>query len=185
MITYTTKWWLLHTLAEKCIKGNSTRIGAMAGVKELMKRHPETFGKIPEALIKEVEAKEPEETFIRLTLITGACAERKRFKWLFKDEKKEEARKRRFMAMYKKIFEDAEIEGLVRIMNPKDIWMGEEGEKYLAITGPGWTFSRVDSLIHQLFFAKYRGWVTSGFILLAFFFKDWLINITAPFSPWW
>ena len=185
MITYVSKWWLLNRLADKCISGNSKRIGVMADIRELVKQYPDYFGTISEEKMKEIETKEPNETFIRMSLLIGAYAERKWFKWLFKDQKKEENRKKRFMAKYKKLLEEAESEKLVRFMDAKDVWVGDKDEKYLAITGTGYTFSRIDSLVHQIFFDKYKGWVTFAIMLLAFFFKDYLIGLTSPISPWW
>ena len=175
----------------------------MKKMRAIMENHPEFSGAFTEEKWKEVERKNPEEIYIRADLFTGAQAEKllpwkRLWEWLFYSEIKKERRKKHRMAIYRKILEDCETETpkLLDVKIGNEYFFAHKGsnwEKYIGITGKGFVFSRWDSLMHELFFDKYKGWITllvslilavlgSSYIVIL---KDWFITITAPYSPFW
>jgi len=171
MLTFLRKGFILNRLSKSCLKGNSQSIGSMTAIRQLVKKRSDIFGHLGKKEMEKLQEKSPEETFIRLDLILGACAETEdKYLNFFRDKDTLKNRKRVLMARYKKIIDEVEIEELVKINNGKNLIFYEEddenkNEKFISITGKGYSFSRPSNLLERLLNDYAKIWYLIIFIL--------------------
>lgn len=172
MLTYIQTWRILRVLSNECIKSNSNFIGRDQTI-EFIKNNRELFDGLSDADIEKMGNKLPQDSYIRLSLITGAFAEKSFWIWDSSDVTKKEKTKRLRMAQYKKLIDESKKAGLVEFMDKKAVntFGGKtigmyDDEEYVSITGPGFVFSRWDSLFNEIVFGKFKGWI-AGLIFIS------------------
>lgn len=174
MSAFIRTWWLLNRLAKICIKGNVVGRGLV--------RVRATYDP-PEAQ----NVKDPEKLFNALEIFLGARAEKYWFGFGCKTKKRKDYRVERD----RYLLEECENHSpkLVETILGKDYFLSaseKKFEKFIRITGKGYEFSRpTNGLVEFAYKYKVIWFIILGFIGYAPLWRNWLVKITSPFSPFW
>jgi len=200
MLTYLKKWWLLRQLSNECVRLNAERRGTTKILKEFFATHPNYYKDISDKLIIEElnkhQRENTEETYLHMDTFLDKHASNDWFWRKFDDPKTKMQKKKQRIETYRKILKNCQEKSEIELIVGKDYFMAppeHENEAYIRDIGNTYEFSRIDSLIHELFFKDYRGWIATGVVFVGAVwgspylvtFKAWLIIITSPISPWW